>query len=97
MDNSASDILVNGVSTGNVNNAGFADWTDFTIDGSITPFLPGVNTLTFVTANAPPFGPTGVRFEFLSATAEAVPEPATLGLAAVAAFAGLSARRRRTV
>lgn len=93
VDNGGTDILLNGVSTGNVNNNGFGAWTSFSIspaEGDV--FLPGVNTLRFAAFNGPGAGPTGVRVEFLSATA-AVPEPST----ALLALAGLGVllRRRR--
>jgi hypothetical protein len=92
-DNTGSDILLNGLPTGNVNSAGFGDWTDFTLSPATgESFLPGVNTLTFNVVNAPPPGPTGVRFEFMSATA-LIPEPGSAGLVAMAA--GLLIRRRR--
>ena len=94
VDNLGTDILLNGVSTGNVNNDGFADFTTFSIspqEGDV--FLPGLNTLRFQVFNAPPAGPTGLRVEFLSSTAAPVPEPSVAMLAF--AGAGMMLRRRR--
>lgn len=92
VDNGGADILLNGASTGNVNTAGFADWTDFSLTGG--GFLPGLNTLTFhVTNAAPSNNPTGLRFEFLSATAVPIPEPGAASLLLLGAAAAL--RRRR--
>ncbi|HEX5177546.1 MAG TPA: PEP-CTERM sorting domain-containing protein, partial [Chthoniobacteraceae bacterium] len=97
VDNVGSEILLNGQPTGNENGGGFADYTPFSIsssDGDL--FSPGVNTLSFQVNNATPPGPTGVRWEFLSATV-AIPEPASVALflAAVAMFG--TARGRRTI
>jgi len=96
VDNVGNDILLNGVSTGNFNNNGFAAWTDFSIgtdDGDV--FLPGLNTLRFATFNGPGAGPTGVRIEFLSATAVPIPEPCSTGLALAGLGVLLGWRRRR--
>jgi hypothetical protein len=94
-DNSGVDILLNGNPTGNINGNGFGDWTDFTLSPATgETFLPGTNTLTFEVNNGAPPGPTGVRFEFLSATALPIPEPGGAGLVAMAA--AILLRRRRT-
>jgi hypothetical protein len=95
VDNFGIEILLNGVPTGNSNNNGFAGYTDFSIsaeEGDV--FLPGRNTLQFVVNNGAPPGPTGLRVEFLTATAAAVPEPSVsfLGLTGL----GLLLRRRRS-
>lgn len=72
VDNSGADILINGVSTGLANGAGFGGFTDFTIE---TGFIEGVNTLEFVVINAPSgINPTGFRAE-LRGTVELPDEP----------------------
>jgi hypothetical protein len=81
VDNVGNDILLNGVSTGNLNNNGFTAWTDFTIsvdEGDI--FLPGLNTLRFATFNGPGAGPTGsVRIEFFERKRSyPIPEPSAM-------------------
>jgi len=67
-DNEGLDILLNGVSTGNVNRDQFSAWTDFEVDHG---FVSGVNTLTFVINNGPgepnTASPTGLRVEMHSA------------------------------
>ncbi len=97
VDNEGVDILLNGVSTGNSNTVtGFGDWTPFSISTAEgDTFLSGVNTLTFVARNgAPNPNPAGVRWEFLSAGAAPVPEPA-VALLGLAALGAAGARRRR--
>lgn len=97
LDNFGNDILLNGVSTGNTNLTGaFTSWTDFSISAAEgDAFLPGINTLSFLVNNAPSSNnPAGVRWEFLSTTAAAIPEPS--GLIAAALGFGLIVRRRRT-
>lgn len=72
VDNSGADILINGVSTGLANGAGFGGFTDFTIE---TGFIEGVNTIEFVVINAPSgINPTGFRAE-LRGTVELPDEP----------------------
>jgi hypothetical protein len=88
-DNGA-ELFLNGSSTGqtvlfqSASGYSFQHWTDFTITGP--RFNSGVNTLDFVVNNYPNGGinPTGLRVEFTSGTATAVPEPFTL------AFLGFS-------
>lgn len=60
-DNDGLDILLNGVSTGRNNTAGFAVLTPFTVS---TGFVAGVNTLEFVVNNAAN-GYTGLRVDGL--------------------------------
>jgi len=96
VDNVGNDILLNGVSTGNLNNNGFTAWTDFTIsvdEGDI--FLPGLNTLRFATFNGPGAGPTGVRIEFLSASAVPIPEPSAMLLTVAGLGVLLRSRQRK--
>ena len=85
-DNWGSDILLNGLSTGNTA-VGFNLWSSFTI---LSGFTAGVNTLDFIVNNGG--GPTGLRVEV---TGTAVPEPATLSLLALGGLALI--RRRRGV
>lgn len=98
-DNNGVNILLNGASTGNINDAQFTVWTPFSISSG---FVSGINTLDFVVNNIP-FGPgspseggsnpTGLRVE-LSGTA--APEPSVSALALIAlAVAGLKASRHR--
>jgi hypothetical protein len=94
-DNPGMDIMLNGAPTGNPNPLEFGNMSEFTLSTATgETFLPGINTLTFVVHNGVGNNnPTGVRWEFLSATAEAVPEPGLAGLVA-ASMAGMALRRR---
>lgn len=92
VDNTGVDILLNGAPTGNSNPNGFGGFTDFNISAaSGALFSAGMNTLTFQVNNGAPPGPTGLRVEFLSASAVPEPSAALLGLCG----AGLLAWRRR--
>lgn len=76
MDDTAVDILINGVST-SATGSNFSSWTSFSVNSN---FVAGINTLDFVINNSG--GPTGLRVE-MSGTAEpsptdGVPEPATM-------------------
>jgi hypothetical protein len=103
-DDFGTNILLNGVSTGNAS-GGFSSWSAFTINSG---FVAGVNTLDFVVSNGIADGPTGLRVE-VTGTADptGVPEPASFlllgaGLAAFGIFrrrlgisaSGLMPRRR---
>lgn len=95
-DDGGTDILLNGVSLGETN-GGFGGFTDFTVAADEgDAFLPGLNTLTFVVDNggAAP-NPTGLRVEFLSATAAVIPEPDAVLFAAIGGVLALLRRRRR--
>jgi hypothetical protein len=64
-DNAGRDIRVNGVSTGNPENAGFDGYTPFTIYGTNTTFSAGTNYIDFVVENVDAVGYTGLRMEIL--------------------------------
>lgn len=75
------------------------DWTAVEVSTATLPvaaFLPGMNALTFTVTNQQtlpsPTGPTGVQVDILSATAEPIPEPASLALLTIGAL-GLMRRR----
>ncbi len=90
-DNEGVDILINGVSTGQVTTSQFTAFTTFTITSG---FVAGLNTIDFIVHNAG--GPTGVRVEQTgTADANVVPEPAALALFGMgAAMLGFARRRR---
>lgn len=93
-DNGLSDVELNGSSLG-ISGSGFNVWQPaFTINSG---FQDGINTLTFIVANAGTNpNPGGLRVDIIGATADAapvVPEPAT-ALVAALGMAGLIACRR---
>jgi PEP-CTERM motif len=94
-DNGGGPIKVNGAATAfTTGDLDFDHFTPFTISSG---FVAGLNTLDFPVVNGPftfTGNPTGLRVEFLSATASAVPEPTTLMLLTLG-LAGLPASRRR--
>ncbi len=92
-DDGGTDIFLNGVSLGETN-VGFVGFTDFSIaadEGDV--FLPGMNTLSFALGNSA-VGPSGLRVEFLSASAAPIPEPGGLSLLGAALGLILLGRRR---
>lgn len=95
-DNAGTDILLNGVSSGQTNDLQFADWSLFSFtsaDGDV--FNQDDNVLTFTVNNAPPDNnPMGIRVEFSQATATVIPEPSSAGLALLGLLTFL--RRRRS-
>ena len=64
-DNNGRDIKVNGVSTGNPENAGFNVYTPFSIYGTNTSFVAGSNAIDFIVENVAAIGYTGLRVEIL--------------------------------
>ncbi len=88
-DNYGREMLLNGVNTGNVNNAEFGVWTDFSITSG---FMPGINTLDFVVENIG--GPTALRVEM---TGAAVPLPAAAwcGLGLLGVMVTMRCHRRK--
>lgn len=92
-DNSGSDILLNGGSTGIPNTTGFGTFSPtFTISSG---FVAGLNTLDFLVNNGgSTANPTGLRVE-MTGTATAIPEPASLFLIGTGLVAFGIFRRRR--
>ena len=90
-DASGADILINGSSTGNTAPDGSfqVSFFPFSINDG---FVSGTNTLDFVVVNGA--GPTGLRVNGLSGTADPIPEPSGL-MVCVACFLGLSGTRGR--
>jgi len=95
-DNIGSDILINGVSTGNTS-ADFTNWYSFTISSG---FVAGVNTLDFNWTNQG--GPGALRVEFTSLTGDpsassppaSAPEPGSIFLMSAGALVtGLAGRK----
>lgn len=95
-DNQGLAILLNGAPTGNVNTSEFTTFTAFAINSG---FASGLNTLDFVVSNGG--GPTGLRVQGITGTAEPitgvapVPEPATLAAFGLMGAAGFGYVRRR--
>lgn len=91
-DNNGLDIVINGTPLGFI--TPFASFAFFPFAIPDSALFAGVNTLRFIVNNLG--GPTGLRVQFTSATADPidVAEPATLALFGVA-LAGLGMVRRR--
>jgi hypothetical protein len=74
-DDGGAALYLNGAPTGNtIPISGWNHWTPFVINSN---FVTGVNTLLFIVTNAAAYGhsPTGLRVEFLTATACAACAP----------------------
>lgn len=98
-DNFLLDVLINGTSAGisEFTNS-FGAFTAFSFDAADIALLNGgTNILTFIVQSATTDGTndfTSLRVEFLTKTANAIPEPATVGLWSLGAL-GLLRRRRK--
>jgi hypothetical protein len=95
-DNAATDVLLNGISTG----ISYSSYTNLSSPFTISSgFGAGVNTLDFVVQNfsGNSDNPVGLRV-LISGNADLVPEPASAGLALLAAgFAAIRIARRQIV
>jgi hypothetical protein len=90
-DNQGQDILINGVSTGIVNDGNFGILHAFDVPAGL--FQAGQNEITFRFENAPPgINPAGLRVE--ANVEAAVPEPTSMLMLALG-FAGIATCRRR--
>jgi hypothetical protein len=97
-DNLLLDVLINGSSAGISESAvSFGAFTPFSFDAADIALLNGgTNTLTFIVQSATTDGSddyTSLRVEFLTKTADVIPEPTIIGLALLGAL-GLVRRRR---
>ncbi len=97
-DNFLLDVLINGNSTGITESAvSFGGWSEFSFSAEHIALLSeGDNTLTFIVQSATTDGTddyTSLRVEFLTKTADVIPEPSVAGLLALACLSLL--RRRR--
>jgi hypothetical protein len=73
VDNTGTDIRVNGVSSGNPQSPGFGSYAAFSLASSNATFYTGVNTIDFVVENVSAVGPTGLRVENLKSDARLIP------------------------
>ena len=87
-DDSGLDIEINNISTGQVS-AGFTTLVPFSITSG---FQIGLNTIEFLVNNAG--GPSGLRVDKIQGSFSLIPEPTTIGLAAIGLAAATLTRRR---
>jgi len=73
VDNTGTEIRVNGTSTGNPQSPGFGAYTSFTLSSMNATFVAGINTIDFVVENVQSAGWTGLRVEFLTSNARILP------------------------
>ncbi len=96
-DNTGTDILINGVSTGITNSTQFSAFSAFEINSG---FVSGINTLDFFVDNLtlPPYlgdiNPSGLRLEMVGTAT--VPEPTGLAIAALGMLMLPGIGRRRS-
>jgi hypothetical protein len=95
-DNTGTDILINGVSTGQRNDGQFVVWTPFQVNSG---FAAGANTLDFKVNNAPSgVNPTGFRVRNLRALGVRLPaQPPTVAISSPADGATLPACATATI
>lgn len=89
-DDGGTDIILNGVSTGQTS-FGFSSWAPFSLPVG-SAFVAGLNTLTFIADNSG--GPGGARVE-MTGDATVAPEPGTMALGVMSGLGLLGLRRRR--
>ena len=95
VDDSLTDVLINGASTGLTHDSLSSFSSPLAINAG---FIAGLNNIVFRVSNTagPPLNPSGLRVEFTSATADevAVPEPTSIALFGMG-IALLAVRRYR--
>jgi len=92
-DNTVSDVLVNGISTGD-SGSNFLTWVPFSIDAAL--LNSGLNSIVFVSNNqGQTVSPSGLRVDFNNPQATLlIPEPSSFALTSLCMM-GLAGLRRR--